>query len=91
MEIALTTPHVASIISTHLRPLTQLEELSGGLVLNYRVGGTVDEEGTIQRKYRLERGVADINIAELIVNQLIEHGHQKTAVHPDSKPAPILA
>jgi len=85
MEIALTTPHVASIISTHLRPLTQLEEISGGMVLNYRVGGTVDAAGTILRKYLIERGIADINIAELIVNQLLEHGHQKTAVHPDNK------
>ena len=91
MEIALTSPHVASIISTHLRELTQLEEISNGMVKNHRVGGTVDKEGTIQRKYRVERGIADINIAELIVDQMLEYGEQKTAIHPDNNQQAIQA
>ena len=79
MEVALDQHHVASIISTHLRPLTELEFISNGKVHNYRVGGTVADDGTIQRKYRLERGRAELNIAELIVNQLLENGEQKMA------------
>lgn len=88
MDIALDQPHVASIITTHLRPLTELEYLTNGKVHNYRVGGTVSAEGVIQRKFQLERGRANLNIAELIVNQLLEHGEQKTLA-PNANPAII--
>ena len=90
MDIALEQPHVASIITTHLRPLTELEYLTNGKVHNYRVGGTVSDEGVIQRKFQLERGRANINIAALIFNQQLEQGEQKTLA-PNAIPAPIGA
>ncbi len=90
MDIALEQPHVASVITTHLRPLTELEFITKGKVHNYRVGGTVSDEGVIQRKFRLERGRADVNIAELIVNQLLAHGEQKTLA-PNASPTPTAA
>jgi|GEM_PF-3085766 len=77
IDIALEQPHVASIITTHLRPLTELEYITNGKIHNYRVGGTVSAEGVIQRKFQLERGRANINIAKLIFKQRFEHSKPK--------------
>jgi hypothetical protein len=65
---------VASIISTHLRPLTRLERITNGLILNYCVGRRLLADGSIEGRFQLQRGRAENNIAEKIVNDLISKG-----------------
>jgi hypothetical protein len=74
IQIAVNSPHVASIISTHLRPLTRLERITNGLILNYCVGRRLLADGSIEGRFQLQRGRAENNIAEKIVNDLISKG-----------------
>jgi len=75
IEIAVSTPHVACIVTTHLRILTELERISKGRILNYCVGKRLLPDGSIEGRFMLQRGRAENNIAEKIVNDLLHKGH----------------
>jgi hypothetical protein len=64
-------PNCMCINATHYPKLTELERETNGLYHNYKVEVTINPQGKLIRRYKLERGATLQNIAEHI---LIEQG-----------------
>jgi len=56
-------PNSINLISTHYKMLTNLEDETSGQFKNYRMAITRNDDGTIQRHFKLEEGKNTINIA----------------------------
>jgi DNA mismatch repair ATPase MutS len=91
IQIAVETPHVSTIITTHLRILTELERISNGRILNYCVGKRLLPDGSIEGRFQLQRGRAENNIAEKIVNDLLHKGKVDITDHsqPQEESFPV--
>ncbi len=62
-------PNSMCINATHYPKLTTLEQDTNGLYHNYKVEVTIDQNGKLMRRYKLERGFTLHNIAEYILKE----------------------
>ncbi|MDR3646593.1 MAG: hypothetical protein P4L22_03565 [Candidatus Babeliales bacterium] len=59
-----------SIISTHFKELAiRLEEETGGKYKNYKVTVEIHPDGTVKRLYKLEPGISDQDIADIVFKE----------------------